>query len=288
MSMSYFPWGEERGQGTTDNRTKFAGYYRDMPGQDYAKARYYSASSGSFWSPDPGGATTYSPNPGSLQVVDPGNPGSWNRYGYALGDPINRIDPTGAIVCDTDDDDGCSANPIDDCDSYSCGGEDGSGDCIVQSDGTVSCPATSVTVTATSPTVALAPTPGTLQLIGGIITGIGETIGTVLAGVVLFPGSTSSCDTLDCPGAPGFSPKPVGVGRQWSACVPPVGTIGYRLDKVPPSRPHHPHTGDHVHLYVMQQNPNNGQCFWQPIGTSDPPPPPGAVPIGPAGGGGPF
>ena len=28
-SFSYFPWGEERG-GTADNRTKFAGYYRDM------------------------------------------------------------------------------------------------------------------------------------------------------------------------------------------------------------------------------------------------------------------
>ena len=58
VSMSYYPWGEERGTGTADNRTKFAGYFRDMPGQDYATARYYSAGSGSFWSPDPGSIST--------------------------------------------------------------------------------------------------------------------------------------------------------------------------------------------------------------------------------------
>ncbi len=110
VSMSYFPWGEERGQGTTDNRTKFAGYYRDMPGQDYANARYYSASSGSFWSPDPGGTTAYSPSAGWLSTVDYSNPGSWNRYSYVNGDPVNRIDPTGMIQCDAGADDGCVYN----------------------------------------------------------------------------------------------------------------------------------------------------------------------------------
>ncbi len=43
---------EER-TNTADGRTEFAGYYRDAVGQDYANARYYSATSGSFWSPDP-------------------------------------------------------------------------------------------------------------------------------------------------------------------------------------------------------------------------------------------
>ena len=85
VSMSYYPWGEERGQGTTDGRTKFAGYYRDQPGQDYAMARYYSATSGSFWSPDPGG----------MKTADPTDPTSWNRYSYTAGDPVNRLDPTG-------------------------------------------------------------------------------------------------------------------------------------------------------------------------------------------------
>jgi RHS repeat-associated protein len=88
VTMSYFPWGEERGQGTTDGRTKFAGYYRDMPGQDYANARYYSASTGSFWSPDPGGVTT----------AISARPLSWNRYGYVEGDPINFVDPQGLFL----------------------------------------------------------------------------------------------------------------------------------------------------------------------------------------------
>ncbi len=61
-------------------------------------------------------------------------------------------------------------------------------------------------------------------------------------------------------------------------CNPPVGTIGYRIDPVPPSSPHYPFPGTHVHLYKMNQNPNNCQCFWQPIGVTETPPP-GAVPL---------
>jgi RHS repeat-associated protein len=66
-------------------------------------------------------------------------------------------------------------------------------------------------------------------------------------------------------------------------CNPPVGTIGYRY--TPGSRPHWAFkTGDHVHLYRMNQNPNNCRCFWQPIGVTAPPPPPGAVPLPSLGG----
>ncbi len=105
VAMSYFPWGEERGAGTADNRTKFAGYYRDMPGQDYANARYYSAVSGSFWSPDPGGVKT--------AHLD--SPTTWNRFLYASGDPINRIDPRGKEDCDVDDEDTpCFSVDVDD------------------------------------------------------------------------------------------------------------------------------------------------------------------------------
>ncbi|WP_260476915.1 RHS repeat-associated core domain-containing protein [Stenotrophomonas sp. 278] len=61
------------------------------------------------------------------------------------------------------------------------------------------------------------------------------------------------------------------------------GTIGYRHDRVPPSKPHHPYAGDHYNLYRANQNPNNCQCFWQNIGAADAaggmPPPPGSVPI---------
>ncbi len=110
-SFSYFPWGEERGTGTADGRTKFAGYYRDMPGQDYANVRYYSATTGTFWSPDPGG----------MKTGDATNPIRWNRYLYGSGDPINRIDPLGKEDCDPDDDEPCFETEVDD------GGGDGGG-----------------------------------------------------------------------------------------------------------------------------------------------------------------
>jgi RHS repeat-associated protein len=66
-------------------------------------------------------------------------------------------------------------------------------------------------------------------------------------------------------------------------CDPPVGTIAYRFDPVPPSKPHYPYTGSHYHIYIMQQNPNNCQCFWSSLGASDTPQ---GIPISPAGGGG--
>lgn len=77
--------------------------------------------------------------------------------------------------------------------------------------------------------------------------------------------------------------------KNCAPCVPPVGTIGYRLDIVPPSGPHYPYTGTHWHLYRMNQNPNNCQCFWDNLHqVGEGPTPPGAVPFTPAGGGGPL
>lgn len=85
VTMSYFPWGEERGAGTANGRTKFAGYYRDQVGQDYAMARYYNANTGAFFSQDPG----------SISTAVATRPSSWNRYGYVEGDPVNFVDPKG-------------------------------------------------------------------------------------------------------------------------------------------------------------------------------------------------
>ena len=83
-SFSYYPYGEER-TSTVDGRDKFGTYFRDIgqTGEDYAGQRYYSEGAGRFWNVDPG-------------VAHPANPGTWNRYAYVAGDPVNFIDPTGS------------------------------------------------------------------------------------------------------------------------------------------------------------------------------------------------
>jgi RHS repeat-associated protein len=83
----YYPYGEERVP-TPEGRTKFATYYRDAVGQDYADQRYYNAAKGRFSTPDPGG----------IQTANPRNPGSWNRYAYVNGDPVNFNDPSGQTM----------------------------------------------------------------------------------------------------------------------------------------------------------------------------------------------
>lgn len=44
-------------------------------------------------------------------------------------------------------------------------------------------------------------------------------------------------------------------------CNPPVGSILFEIHRVPPSVPHAPCTGDHIHYFVQRQNPNGCQCF---------------------------
>jgi RHS repeat-associated protein len=70
---------------TPDATDKFATYFRDGFGQDYANARYYNSNLGRFWSPDPSG----------IKAVRPKRPISWNRYVYASDDPVNRVDLSG-------------------------------------------------------------------------------------------------------------------------------------------------------------------------------------------------
>jgi len=54
---------------------------------DYANQRYYTATAGRFWTPDP-----YQAGPDGWDLSEPG---SWNRYAYVGGDPINYDDPEG-------------------------------------------------------------------------------------------------------------------------------------------------------------------------------------------------
>jgi len=53
-------------------------------GNDYFGARYYGSPMGRFLSPDP-----------LLNSGRPSNPQTWNRFAYALNNPLRMIDPTG-------------------------------------------------------------------------------------------------------------------------------------------------------------------------------------------------
>src|SRR5208283_4988172 len=89
QTFAYYPWGEER-TSTPDGQDKFATYFRDGFGQDYANARYYNSNFGRFWSPDPG----------------------WMKAAK-LSNPINFYDPVGRDPCDdpaADGEDPCSAD----------------------------------------------------------------------------------------------------------------------------------------------------------------------------------
>ena len=76
---------------------RFTGKERDSEsGLDYFGARYYGSALGRFTSPDP-----------LLNSAKPWNPQSWNRYAYALNNPLVIVDPTGLYnlinSCDSDD-----------------------------------------------------------------------------------------------------------------------------------------------------------------------------------------
>jgi RHS repeat-associated protein len=110
----FFPYGQERPSATTNGTEKFTGYFRDSEtGNDYVDQRYYVPGNGRFITSDRG--------MGGAKAADPG---SWNKYAYVSGDPVNRRDPKG-LCSETDnafwdDDDAgetflfsgdCSANP---------------------------------------------------------------------------------------------------------------------------------------------------------------------------------
>ena len=88
---SYQPYGAEVAPATSDQRTKFATYFRDSAGLDYAGQRYYGNAMGRFLTPDPGG----------MKAARLKKPNSWNMYAYVNGDPINHSDPTGLGIWDT-------------------------------------------------------------------------------------------------------------------------------------------------------------------------------------------
>src|SRR5579863_802879 len=85
VTEAFWPWGEERGTVTGNDRTKWGTYWRDSESSlDYGVNRYYDNVTGRFMTVDPYGGSAVA-----------GNPQSWNRYAYVLGDPVNGNDPTG-------------------------------------------------------------------------------------------------------------------------------------------------------------------------------------------------
>ena len=87
-SYRYYPYGQEVGGATANDKPKFGTYTRDaVSGLDYAMNRSYYSSWGRFTSPDP-----YQASGGTA------DPGSWNRYGYVGGDPVNLYDPLGLMA----------------------------------------------------------------------------------------------------------------------------------------------------------------------------------------------
>jgi RHS repeat-associated protein len=90
----YLPFGEElqgslrsgNGYGTvTKTKQKFTGKERDdETGLDYFDARYFASIQGRFTGADP-----------LLSSGNPLNPQSWNRYTYALNNPITNVDILG-------------------------------------------------------------------------------------------------------------------------------------------------------------------------------------------------
>jgi RHS repeat-associated protein len=86
--LEYYPYGEEKPSATAQDNEKFATYYRDAAGWDYADQRYYQSTWGRFSTPDP-----YKASSGPVE------PASWNQYSYVESDPINWLDPRGLEKC---------------------------------------------------------------------------------------------------------------------------------------------------------------------------------------------
>jgi RHS repeat-associated protein len=92
---AYFAFGEEINPRNQDlERKKFTGHERDLGNPtsaaddlDYMHARFYNPQVGRFLSTDP--------RMSKLAIMQPQ---LWNRYSYAVGNPLKWTDPTGEVI----------------------------------------------------------------------------------------------------------------------------------------------------------------------------------------------
>ncbi len=103
----YYPFGGERV--VTDsgigNRYKFTGKERDPEtGLDNFGARYNASAIGRFITADPFNPLALKRRRFQAWIS---NPQRWNKYSYALNNPVTLIDPDGLNACGTKDDSKC-------------------------------------------------------------------------------------------------------------------------------------------------------------------------------------
>jgi RHS repeat-associated protein len=99
QDIDYYPYGGVQNDYCPNvaQNYKFTGKERDTEsGLDYFGARYNASSMGRFMTPDP-----------LLNSGRPGSPQTWNRYAYALNNPLKIVDPTGLYNVDCGSDKTC-------------------------------------------------------------------------------------------------------------------------------------------------------------------------------------
>lgn len=119
--MDYSPFGEQVTVSTVVHKS-YAGLFRDgEAGLDYVQARSHQVRTGRFNAPDPVYAGLSAPQ-------------AWNRYSYALNNPLSFVDPTGLVAdsCTTtetwsQDGDNWTLNTTVKCKDNNGGGGGGSG-----------------------------------------------------------------------------------------------------------------------------------------------------------------
>jgi RHS repeat-associated protein len=216
----YYTYGEGKGGNNPADSWSFATYWRDSAtGLDYANRRFYSNQIGRFMSPDPYRGSAHG-----------GNPQSWNRYGYVLGDPVNGNDPSGLDPLEdqcSSDDGGCdgdsaSGGP----NSGGNGTADGGGDGSTVSYGSGDINGSYCTDDTTGQPVPCSDGNGNLNPTG-VETGVGPDDGSAGTTTVNAPGATlvpppwtyTPVDPTDISDIFQFPTQPTGKYSQYLSCV---------------------------------------------------------------------